>query len=201
MILAHIEQNPPIHYLNKLEYFIRPINIFLVNCWPSGKYVLLTCICTQYMIGAPFALITASIRRGMEVISVWHCWGGMEARFLWQWPSAHLHFLGLLFLIFLLKILLDSLCGSDLGSLPVGTCIIYYVTTKETLKLAGQSSTPTPRSFNQLLVLLAVVGRCPPCEFHKSKCIICKLTSNWLQLYHFVSTRCLYSPYVTILSS
>ncbi len=33
-------KNPPIHYLNKLEYFIRSIkkNI-LVNCWPSGKYV------------------------------------------------------------------------------------------------------------------------------------------------------------------
>ncbi len=33
-------KNPPIHYLNKLEYFIRPIKkTFLVNCWPSGKYV------------------------------------------------------------------------------------------------------------------------------------------------------------------
>ncbi len=29
------------------------------------------CICTQYLVGAPFALITASIRRGMEVISLW----------------------------------------------------------------------------------------------------------------------------------
>ncbi len=36
------------------------------------------CICTQYLVGAPFVLITASIRRGMEVISLWHCWGGME---------------------------------------------------------------------------------------------------------------------------
>ncbi len=34
------------------------------------------CICTQYLVGAPFALITASIRRGMEVIRLWHCWGG-----------------------------------------------------------------------------------------------------------------------------
>ncbi len=34
----------------------------------------------QYLVGAPFALITASIRRGMEVISLWHCWGGMEAQ-------------------------------------------------------------------------------------------------------------------------
>ncbi len=38
------------------------------------------CICTQYLVGAPFALITASIRRGMEVISLWHSWGGMEAQ-------------------------------------------------------------------------------------------------------------------------
>ncbi len=38
------------------------------------------CICTQYLVGTPFALITASIRRGMEVISLWHCWGGMEAQ-------------------------------------------------------------------------------------------------------------------------
>ncbi len=31
------------------------------------------CICTQYLVGAPFALITGSTRRGMEVISLWHC--------------------------------------------------------------------------------------------------------------------------------
>ncbi len=42
--------------------------------------MLIYCICTQYLLGAPFALITASIRRGMEVISLWHCWGGMEAQ-------------------------------------------------------------------------------------------------------------------------
>ncbi len=28
-----------IYYLNKFEYFIRPIHFFLENCWPSGKYV------------------------------------------------------------------------------------------------------------------------------------------------------------------
>ncbi len=42
--------------------------------------MLIYCICTQYLVGAPFTLITASIRRGMEVISLWHCWGGMEAQ-------------------------------------------------------------------------------------------------------------------------
>ncbi len=33
--------------------------------------MLIYCICTQYLVGAPFALITGSIRHGMEVISLW----------------------------------------------------------------------------------------------------------------------------------
>ncbi len=60
--------------------------------------MLIYCICTQYLVGAPFAIITASIRRGMEVISLWH-WGGMEAK-----VSLTVAFFGLLFLIFLLTI-------------------------------------------------------------------------------------------------
>ncbi len=40
--------------------------------------MLIYSICIQYLVGAPFALITASIRRGMEVISLGHCWGGMD---------------------------------------------------------------------------------------------------------------------------
>ncbi len=45
--------------------------------------MLIYCICTQYLVGAPFALITASIRRGMEVISLWHClrWYGSPGFF------------------------------------------------------------------------------------------------------------------------
>ncbi len=46
----------------------------------SLESMFIYCICTQYLVGAPFALITALIRRGMEVISLWHCWGGMEAQ-------------------------------------------------------------------------------------------------------------------------
>ncbi len=30
---------------------------------------------TQYLVGAPFVWITASMRRGMESISLWHCSG------------------------------------------------------------------------------------------------------------------------------
>ncbi len=95
------------------------------------------CICTQYLVRAPFALITGSIRRGMEVISLWHCWGGVKPRFLWQWPSAHLHCFCLLFLIFLLT-------------------IPHRFSMFRSGKFAVQSSTPTPCSFNHLLVLLAV---------------------------------------------
>ncbi len=91
IIWLTFDKNPPIHYLNKLEYFTRPIYFFCVNCGLLES-MFIYCICTQYLVGAYFALITASIRRGMEVISLWHCWGGVKPRFLWQWPSAHLHF-------------------------------------------------------------------------------------------------------------
>ncbi len=35
---------------------------------------------TQYLVGAPFAWITAAMRRGMELISLWHCSGVMRAQ-------------------------------------------------------------------------------------------------------------------------
>ncbi len=62
------------------------------------------CICTQYLVGAPFALITASVRRGMEVISLWHCWGGIEAQVSLIVAFSSSAFFGLLFLIFFLTI-------------------------------------------------------------------------------------------------
>ncbi len=66
--------------------------------------MLIYCICTQYLVGAPFALITASIRRGMEVISLWHCWGGMEAQVSLTVAFSSSALLGLVSLIFLLTI-------------------------------------------------------------------------------------------------
>ncbi len=77
--------------------------------------MLIYCICAQYLVGAPFALITASIRRGVEVISLWHCWGGMEAQVSLTVAFSSSAFFGLWFLIFLLTI--DSLWGSGLVSL------------------------------------------------------------------------------------
>ncbi len=93
-------------------------------------------ICTQYLVGAPFALITASIRCGMEVINLWHCRSGMEAQGSLTVAFNSSAFFGLLFLFFLLTIPHIVSMGYRSG------------------EFAGQSSTPTPWSFNQLLVLL-----------------------------------------------
>ncbi len=112
------------------------------------------CICTQYLVGAPFALITASIRRGMEVISLWHCWGGMEAQVSLTVVFRSSALFGLLFLIFLLTIPHRFSMGFRSG------------------EFAGQSSTPTPWSFNQLLVLLAVWAGAKSCWKMKSASLI-----------------------------
>ncbi len=112
--------------------------------------MLIYCICTQYLVGAPFALITASIRRGMEVISLWHRWGGMEAQVSLTVAFSSSAFFGLLFLIFLLTIPHIFSMGFRSG------------------EFAGQSSTPTPWSLNQLLVLLAVWAGAKSCWKMKS---------------------------------
>ncbi len=108
--------------------------------WIVGllERMLIYCICTQYLVGAPFALITGSMRRGMEVISLWHCWGGMEARVSLTVAFSLSAFFGFLFLIFLLIIPHRLSMGLRSG------------------EFAGQSSTPTPWSFNQVLVRSAV---------------------------------------------
>ncbi len=66
------------------------------------------CSFTVYVLNTgrgSFALITASIRHGMEVISLWHCWGGMEAQVSLTVAFSSSAFFGLLFLIFLSTIL------------------------------------------------------------------------------------------------
>ncbi len=108
------------------------------------------CICTQYLVGAPFALITASIQRGMEVISLWHCWCGMEAQVSLIAAFRSSALLGLVSLIFLLTLPHRFSMGFRSG------------------EFAGQSSTPTPWSLNQLLVPLAVWAGAKSCWKMKS---------------------------------
>ncbi len=86
----------------------------------------------------PFAWITAAMRRGMETISLWHCSGVMEAQVALIAAFRSSGLLGLVSLIFLLKIPHIFSMGFWSG------------------KFAGQSSTVTPWSLNQLLVPLAV---------------------------------------------
>ncbi len=114
--------------------------------------MLIYCICTQYLVGAPFALITASIRHGMEVISgtAGVAW---KPRFLWQWPSAHLHFLVSCFSFSSWQYPNRFSMGFRSG------------------EFAGQSSTPTPWSFNQLLVLLAGAKSCWKMKWMNEWCI------------------------------
>ncbi len=128
MILLTFNKNPPIHYLNKLEYFIRPIIIWFFCELLAFWKMLIYCIFTQYLVGVPFALITDSIRHGMGVISLWHCWGGMEAQVSLTVAFSSSAFFGLLFLIFLLTIPHRLSMGFRSG------------------EFAGQSSTPTPWS-------------------------------------------------------
>ncbi len=144
MILAHIKKKNT----NSLSQQIRILHknstkhifLWIVVLLES---MLIYCICTQYLVGAPFALITASLRRGMEVIGLWQCWGGMEAQVSLTVAFSSSAFFCLLFLIFLSTILRSG-------------------------EFAGQSSTVTPWSFNQLLMLLAVWAVAKSCWKMKS---------------------------------
>ncbi len=75
------------------------------------------------------------MQRGMEAMSLWHCSGGMDALIAVFGSSA---LLGLVSLIFLLTITHRLYMGF------------------RSVEFAGQSSTVTPWSLNQLLVPLAV---------------------------------------------
>ncbi len=136
MILAQIEQKPTnsqqIRILHKTKH------LFLVNCWPSGKYVNLL-----YMYSI---LGRGSFCFNYCLNAAWH--GGDQFVALLRWYGSPgffdsglqliQNFFGLLSLIFLLTIPHRFSMGFRSG------------------EFAGQSSTPTPWSFNQLLVLLAV---------------------------------------------
>ncbi len=116
------------------------------NCQNTSQNACYGCEKTEiYLVGAPFALITASIRRGMEVISLWHCWGGMEA-----WVA----------LIAGLQVI--CIVGSGVSSSS------WQSMGFRSGEFAGQSSTVTPWSLNQLLVPLAVWAGAKSCWKMKS---------------------------------
>ncbi len=108
-----------------------------MNCWPSGKYVHFL-----YMYSI---LGRGSFSFNYCINSAWHCWDGMEAQVSLTVAFSSSAFFGLLFLIFLLTIPHRFSVEFRSGEFP------------------DQSSTPTPWSFNQLLVLLAVWAGAESC--------------------------------------
>ncbi len=93
---------------------------------------------TQYLVGAPFAWITAAMRRGMESISLWHCSGVMRAQVALIVAFSSSALLGLAYRIFLFTIHQRFSMGLRSG------------------EFAGQLRTGIPWSLNQVLVALAL---------------------------------------------
>ncbi len=109
---------------------------------------------TQYLVGAPFAWITAEMRRGMESISLWHCSGVMRAQVALIVAFSSSALLGLAYRIFLFTIPHRFSMGLRSG------------------EFAGQLRTGIPWSLNQVLVALALCAGANPVEkwnlhFHK----------------------------------
>ncbi len=67
---------------------------------------------TQYLVGAPFAWITAAMRRGMESISLWHCSGVMRAQVALIVAFSSSALLGLAYRIFLFGVKVRRVCWS-----------------------------------------------------------------------------------------
>ncbi len=60
-------------YLKILEYFLRSIRKKVLQNRKVIFFLKYVHLCTQYLVGAPLAQTPASVRCGMEVISLWHC--------------------------------------------------------------------------------------------------------------------------------
>ncbi len=153
-----------LYEINSLSQQIRILHktnkkIVLVNCWPSEKYVNLL-----YMYSI---LCRGSFSFNYSLNSAWY--GGDQFVALLRWCGSPGFFdsglqliciFGLLFLIFLLTISHIFSMGFRSG------------------EFAGQSSTPTPWSFNQLLVLLAVWAGAKSCWKMKSASLKCWLAEG-----------------------
>ncbi len=113
---------------------------------------------TQYLVGAPFAWITAAMRRGMESISLWHCSGVMRAQVALIVAFSSSALLGLAYRIFLFTIPHRFSMGLWSG------------------EFAGQLRTGIPWSLNQVLVALALC-RCQVL-LENEICISIKLVSS-----------------------
>ncbi len=126
-----------------------------------GSWKVCSFLCTQYLVGPPFAWITASMRRCMKAISVWHCSGVMEAQVALIAAFRSSALLCLVSVFFLLTISHRFFMRLRSG------------------EFAGQSSTVTPWSLNQLLVSLTV---CPAGKWNQHLHKACQQNEAWSAL-------------------
>ena len=105
---------------------------------------------TQYLVGAPFAWITAAMQRGMESISLWHCSGVMRAQVALIVAFSSSALLSLAYRIFLFTIPHRFSMGLRSG------------------EFAGQLRTGIPWSLNQVLAALALCAGAKSCWKIKS---------------------------------
>ncbi len=125
--------------IKKLIYFTNSIQIFRnLGQLKSMNMRSMSMYSTQYLVGAPFALITAEMRRGMESISLWHCSGVMRAQVALIVAFSSSALLGLAYGIFLFTIPHRFSMGLRSGEIAV------------------QLRSGIPWSLNQVLVALAL---------------------------------------------
>ncbi len=127
--------------------------------WKVWTWESMRMYSTQYLVGAPFAWISAAMRRGMESISLWHCSGVMRAQVALIVAFSSSALLGLAYRIFLFTI--PHRFSMELRS----------------GEFAGQLRTGIPWSLNQVLVALATVCRCQVL-LENEICISIKMVSS-----------------------
>ncbi len=118
--------------------------------WKVWTWKSMSMYSTQYLVGAPFAWITAAMRRSMESISLWHCSGVMRAQVALIVAFSSSALLGLAYRIFLFTIPHRFSMGLRSG------------------EFAGQLRTGIPWSLNQVLVALALCAGAKSCWKMKS---------------------------------
>lgn len=123
-----------IHYLRKLGYHQRPT----FSARMSGLWKVCSFLCAQYSLGPPFAWIAASMCRGIEPTSPWHCVGVTESQVTLIAAFRSSALLCLVSLVFSLTTAHSFSMGFRSG------------------EFAGQSSAATPWSLKQLFLYLAV---------------------------------------------
>ena len=138
IFMAYSSWKSKIHDLIILEYYTQPLKkkgFIIQNCQLLKEYVN---VCTQYLVWDHFEQNCSSMGRGMKVISLWYCWGVMEAQ-----------------VCFDSGLKLICVVGSAVSTLPLDntTQILCGV---EVSQLAGQLSPVIPWSVHQLPVVLAL---------------------------------------------